>query len=166
MNERSRRLRRRLNRIFAVTAVLYVLLGVVLTVNAFAQQRRNPIVPEVGKPTVTAVPTGSDDKSVNDYFRYLALRHIALERETYVGDPATVATYFGLVGVALISFYYFTFAWYARMRTSDLYPVEVYNGYIAERGSPVDPFNWATYTIIVAYMAYYTLMNILYGQFY
>jgi hypothetical protein len=158
--------RRIANRVFAVTAVLYVLLGVLLAVNAWGQQRRNPIWQEAGKPTVAAVPVGSDDASVKAYYDYLHLRHISLERETYLGDPETVATLYGLLAVALICFYYFTFAWYARMKTADLYPVEVYNGYIAERGSPVDPFNWATYTIIVAYMAYYTLMNILYGQFY
>jgi hypothetical protein len=30
----------------------------------------------------------------------------------------------------------------------------------------VDPFNWAVYTILVTYMIYYTVVNILFGQFY
>lgn len=166
VNERSRRLRKRLNLLFAITAVLYVLLGVALSIQAFAQQRLNPVFSEVGNPTTRPVPTGSDDASVKAFYHYLDLRHLAVERETYVGDPETAATYYGLIGVAIIIFYYFTFAWYARLKSGDLYPVEVYNGYIPERGGPVDRFNWATYTILVAYMVYYTVVNILFGQMY
>ncbi|HEY3318556.1 MAG TPA: hypothetical protein VGK50_09055 [Coriobacteriia bacterium] len=166
MSERSRRLRKRLNAVFGMTAVLYVLLGVALSIQAVAQQRLNPVVSEVGNPTTRAVPSGSDDASVKAFYHYLDLRHFMKEKETYVGDPETAATYYGLVGVAVILFYYFTFAWYARLKSGDLYPVEVYNGYIAERGGPVDPFNWATYAILLAYMVYYTVVNIVYGQMY
>jgi hypothetical protein len=103
---------------------------------------------------------------VKAYFDYLKLRHWATVKETYVGDPDTVATMYGLIAVALVLFYYLTFAWFARLKTGDLYPVEVYNGRIAERGGPVDPFNWATYTVLVAYMLFYTVVNVLFGQMY
>jgi hypothetical protein len=165
VNERSRRLRRRIDRIFLITVVLYVLLGVVASVAAVAQQRSNPVFPEVGKPTAT-VPTGSDDKSVQDFYNYNQLRELIKVNETYVFDTETFLTYYGLIAVGLISFYFLTFSWYSRLKTGDLYPAEVYNGYIAERGGPVDAFNWATYAIIVSYMVYYTFVMVTYGQLY
>lgn len=162
---RAQRLRRRVDQLFIVTAVLYVLLGVLFTVQAVGQQTLNPVAPDWGKPTLT-VPTGSDDKSVQDFFHYMHLRELATQKETYLGAPAVLLTYYGLVGVGLITFYFLTFAWYARLKTGDLYPVEAYNGYISERGGPVDPFNWAVYAILLAYMLYYTVNQIIFGQLY
>ena len=53
-----------------------------------------------------------------------------------------------------------------RRHQGDLYPVEVYNAYITERGGPIDSFNWATYAILLTYMAYYTVINLIFGQYY
>jgi hypothetical protein len=165
VSERTRLLRRRIDRIFLLTVVLYVALGLVAAAGAVAQQRSNPVFPEYGKPTAT-VPTGSDDKSVEDFYHYNQLRELIKVNETYVFDTETFLTYYGLIGIGLISFYFLTFSWYARLKTGDLYPTEVYNGYIAERGGPVDPFNWAVYAILLAYMLYYTFVMVTFGQQY
>jgi hypothetical protein len=66
----------------------------------------------------------------------------------------------------LISLYFFAFAWYARRRSGDLYPVEVFNGIITERNGPVDPFNYAVWAILGIYIVYYTVIQVLYGQLY
>lgn len=166
MSENAARLRRRLRLVFGTTATLYVLLGVVMTFSAVAQQRTNPVIPVPNKPAALSVPSGSDDKSVNEYFRYMQLRMLQQEHETFYFDTETFLTYYGLLGVMIIVFYFFTFAWYARRKTGDLYPVEAYNGYIVERNGPVDPFNWAVYAILVSYMIYYSIVQILYGQLY
>ncbi len=44
--------------------------------------------------------------------------------------------------------------------------MEVYNGYITERGGPVDSFNWATYAILVGLVIAYVVWNLIYGQMY
>ena len=154
-----------MRRIYVITVITYVLLGLLLTIPAYATENTaNPIVPIPG-PSVS-VPTGSDDVSVLAYYDYLNLRHANSLKETYNYDWQTFLVTYGLIAAVLIAFYFFVFAWYARRRRSDLYPVEVYNGFITERGGPVEPFNYAAWSILGIYMIYYVAIQLTYGQLY
>ena len=114
----------------------------------------------------TDVPTGSDDEAVQNYYDYLDYRHLAYLHETTTIDRVDLTTIYGILGGILIIFYFFVTAWGARRSKADLYPVEVYNGYLSERGGPVDPFNIAVYAILFCYMVYYTVIQLIYGQYY
>ncbi len=165
--ERTQRAGRLMGRVFLITVVLYGLLGVVLVYQAYAQQTLSSVYPVPGTVLSVPIPTGNDDKTVNAYYDYLALRHVGTLNETYHIDVYYIGTMYLVIGTGLIVFYFLTFAWYARTRRQgDLYPVEVYNAYITERGGPVDSFNWATYAILLIYMTYYTVINLVLGQYY
>jgi hypothetical protein len=152
--------------IMVVTATLYALFGGALVYRAYAQQTYSWVIPTLNKPHLT-VPTGSDDQSVKAFFDYNTLRHAASLEETYFVSPYYLGTMYLLIGVILIVSYALTFAWFARLRTrGDLYPVEVYNGYLTERGGPVDVFNWVTYVVLLSYMVTYTVINLIGGQYY
>jgi hypothetical protein len=152
-------------RIYVITVIAYLLVGVLLTIPAYATETTsNPIVPIPG-PAVS-VPTGSDDVSVLAYYDYLNLRHANSLRETYIYDWQTFLVTYGVIAAVLVFFYFFVFAWHARRRQADLYPVEVYNGFLTERGGPVDPFNYAAWAILGIYMVYYTVIQLMYGQLY
>lgn len=165
--QQTKRVGRMLNRIVAVTVVLYVLLGAVLVYQAYAQQTLSSVYPVPGKQLNMKIPTGSDDATVLRYYDYLALRHVGTLQETYQVNWYYQGTVYLVIGTALIVFYFLTFSWYARTRhQGDLYPVEVYNAYITERGGPIDSFNWATYAILLSYMVYYTVINLMFAQYY
>lgn len=113
-----------------------------------------------------SVPTGSDDATVRQYYHYLNLRVLGGYHEMYGVNPFFLSWGFGAAVAILIVLYFFVFSWYARQRTQDLYPVEVYNGYITERAGPVDAFNYVLYAILAGLMVAYTVWNIIYGQMY
>lgn len=160
------RVKRTLAAVFAVTAALYALMGILLIGAAYAQQTRSTIFVTPNKPIV-AVPTGSDDKAVKAFFDYDNLRHVSSLEETYFINPYEWETMYLVIGAILIMFYTLAFAWFSRSRRQgDLYPVEVYNGYMAERGGPVDIYVYAGWTIALSYMVYYTVINLMYGQYY
>ncbi len=163
MYGRDRRLQRRLRRFYAVTAILYALLGLLFIQRAMAQTR---VPVSVYTNDIEPVPTGNDDETVMRYYDYLYLRHLRNFQETYFTNPLLLSWVYGVLGAGLLVIYAFTFGWYSRRLHHDLYPVEVYNGYIAERGGPVDPFNWAVYGVLLAYMAYYTVTCVVFGQQY
>jgi hypothetical protein len=156
---------RTLRRIYLVSVIFYLLLGIVMTIPAYATENSlNPIAPVPGSTSI--VPTGSDDLSVQAYYDYLNQQHLMSLKEAYIYDWQGFLTTYLLIAVVLIAFYAFVYAWYARRRKADLYPVEVYNGYLTERGGPVDPFNYATWAILGIYMVYYVVIQLIYGQLY
>ncbi len=163
------RVGRILSALFIATAVMYAVLGGVLIFQARAQQTQSSIYPAPtrGPQQNVPVPTGSDDASVKAFFDYNALRHVSTLRETYIVDPYYWGTMYLTIGLLLLVLYFLTFAWYARVRRrADLYPVEVYNAVITERGGPVDTFNWVVYAVLLSYMVYYTVTNLAFGQYY
>lgn len=165
--EKTFKVRKAISRFFVVTIVIYGLLGSLLVYQASAQQTLSTVYPVPGTMLKGGVPTGSDDVTVNKYYDYLALRHLGTLQETYGYNWYYFNTMYLVIGTGLIVFYFLTFAWYARTRhQGDLYPVEVYNAYITERGGPVDSFNWAVYSILGVYMVYYSAINLILGQYY
>jgi hypothetical protein len=152
-------------RVYAGGVLVYLILGALLAVPAYATENTlSPLVPVPG--SSRNVPTGSDDASVLAYYDYLNLRHANSLKETYLYDWQGFLVTYALIAAALISLYFFAFAWYARRRAGDLYPVEVYNGFLTERNGPVDAFNYAVWAILGIYMVYYTVIQLLYGQLY
>ena len=154
---------RRFTAIYLICAALYVVLGFASIVNAYAQST-NPMIPVPDR--FTNAPSGSDDVAVEAYYDYLNIRHFNQQNETYFLDPVDFITIYGILAGILIIFYFLMMAWYARRSKGDLYPVEVYNGYLSERGGPVDSFNWAVYAILAAFMIYYVVVHLIYGQYY
>ncbi len=162
----SRRLARRVSALMIISAVIYSLFGGVLIYQAHAQQTLSWVFPTPNKPFLK-VPTGSDDASVKRFYDYNNLRHVATLEETYYVNGYYWGTMYLVIGLILLVSYFLTFAWFARLRSQgDLYPVEVYNGYLTERGGPIDTFNWVVYAVLLSYMAYYTIINIMGGQYY
>lgn len=152
-------------RVYIAGVVLYLLLGGLLAYPAYATENTlNPVAP-VPASTMN-VPTGSDDASVLAYYDYLNLQHAGTLTETYNYNWQNFLVTYMMIAAALISLYFFAFAWYARRRSADLYPVEVFNGFITERNGPVDAFNYGVWTILVIYMIYYTVIQLIYGQIY
>ncbi len=152
-------------RFYLAGVVLYLVLGAILAVPAAATENTfNPIVPV--PVSVSGVPTGSDDASVQAYYDYLNLVHANSLKETYHFSWGNFFITYALIAAVLIALYFFAFAWYARRRAGDLYPVEVYNGFITERGGPVDAFNYAAWAILGIYMVWYLVIQLIYGQIY
>ncbi len=152
-------------RFYLAGAVIYLFLGALLAVPAYATENTlNPIVPVPAH--TTRVPTGSDDASVKAYYDYLALEHASSLKETYHFNWQNFIVTYALIAVVLISLYFFAFAWYARRRSGDLYPVEVFNGLLTERAGPVDAFNYAVWSILGIYMIWYIVLQLIYGQIY
>jgi hypothetical protein len=148
------------------TTAMYAALGGFVIYRAYAQQTYSWVLPTLNKPYLP-VPTGSDDKAVNAFFDYNQLRHLASLQETYFLDPYYLSTMYLVIGVVLIVFYAVSLSWFSRQRKrGDLYPVEVYNGYITERAGPVDALNWVVYAILLCYMVTYTVINLIGGQYY
>ena len=166
---RLRAVSRYISTLMVATTVMYAALGGALIYRAYAQQTYSWVIPTLNRPQPpqVAVPTGSDDKSVNAYFDYNQLRHAASLQETYFVDPYYLGTMYLVIGVVLIISYVLTFSWLARLRSrGDLYPVEVYNAYLTERGGPVDMLNWVAYAVLLSYMVTYTVINLIGGQYY
>jgi len=157
------RLHRRVCMIYIVTSALYVLAGFVLSYQAYAQTR---ITNYITESPITSVPTGHGSSTVQAYYDYLWLRDLQQFTETYQNNPRILSWIYGILAGLIILFYFFIFAWYTRYKSHDLYPVEVYNGYISERASPIDPYTWAVSTIVFGYAVYYIVINLVFGQFY
>ena len=165
--EQTIKTRKAISRLLLTTVLLYGLLGGLLVYQAYAQQTLSFVYPVVGKTVDVKVPTGSDDATVKKFYDYLTLRHVGTLEETYGFNWYYFGTMYLVIGTGLVVLFFLTYAWYARVRhQGDLYPVEVYNAYITERGGPVDNFNWAVYAILLIYMAYYTVINLVLGQYY
>jgi ABC-type multidrug transport system permease subunit len=152
-------------RFYVVGVVVYLLLGVLLAVPAYATENTlNPLVPVPAG--TTKVPTGSDDASVQAYYDYLNLEHAGTLKETYHFNWQNFIVTYAVIAAALISVYFFAFAWYAKRRSGDLYPVEVFNGVVTERAGPIDAFNYAVWGILGIYMLWYIVIQLIYGQIY
>lgn len=152
-----------------VLLVAYVAAGLGIVAQALAQPVQpsaSSITPVPGHPGITRPPAGSDDDTVKSYFHYLDVQTFGTITETYHVNMVTLLEFYGVAGITIVSYYFFTFAWYGRLKTRDLYPVEVYNGYITERGNPVDPFNWCVWIVMLAYAFVYVAISLTYGQLY
>lgn len=165
------RLTRRVKTFYMVTVAIFLLLTLFVSMQAIAQNETTTTLPSLtgaanNPGPYASVPTGSDDATVRQYYHYLDLRRLQGFHEMYVFNPVWLGWGYGVLGATLIVLYLFVFAWYTRQRKEDLYPVEVYNGYITERAGPVDAFNLALYAILVGLMIAYTVWNIVYGQMY
>jgi hypothetical protein len=157
---------RRIRKFYAFTVIAYLLTGIVLVGVAYAQQSsRSSVFPVPGNVRLQ-VPKGSTDQEAQDYFNYLQLQAYGGVRETYRVNVVTFLEFYGVAGIVVGVLYLFMFTWYARLRRDDLYPVEVYNGYITERGGPIDPFNWAVWSIMLIYAIAYIAVSLMYGQLY
>jgi hypothetical protein len=166
MTHTGRRKPRGMVRLYLVGAIVYLLLGAILAVPAYATENTlNPFIPVPGY-TGQAVPTGSDDAAVQAYYDYLNLEHSRSLTETYHYNWENFITTYAVIAAALISLYFFAFAWYARRRSLDLYPVEVFNGVITERSGPIDAFNYAVWSILGIYIIWYVVIQLIYGQIY
>jgi hypothetical protein len=142
---------------------IYILIGFLfIGAQVYAQPFKS--ASETGN--IRRVPTGHDSVTVQKYYDYLNESRLLTLNETYVIDASALSWSYGFLGVILIIFFFFIFAWYARLMKHDLYPVESYNGYITERGGPVDYFNYAFYAIIISFSIYYFVVQMLYGQLY
>jgi hypothetical protein len=157
---------KRIRQFYVLTVVIYLIMGVLLVGVAYAQQASQSWVFPTPGTTQLKVPTGSDDAQAQAYFNYLQLQTYAGIHETYHVNVIALLEVYGVGGLVLGVLYLFMFAWYARLRTDDLYPVEVYNGYVTERGGPIDPFNWAVWTIMIIYAVAYIAVSLTYGQLY
>jgi hypothetical protein len=165
VNKRQRTMRR-IRKFYALTVIAYLILGIALVGVAYAQQSSQSSVFPVPGNRQLSVPRGSTDAEARAYFDYLQLQTYAGLQETYSISIVTVLEFYGVGGIVLVTTYFFMFAWYARLKRDDLYPVEVYNGYVTERGGPVDAFNWAVWAIMVIYAVAYIAISITYGQLY
>ena len=111
---------------------------------------------------IKPVPTGSDDARSQGVLR---LQHTA-PRSDAPGDVHHRPYYWGTMYLSSASC--LDRLLLPRLRVvreathagRDLYPVEVYNAIITERGGPVDTFNWVLYAVLLSYMAYYTVTNL------
>lgn len=157
---------KRIRLVYLVTVALYVLLGFVLISAAYAQQASQSELLPVPSNTTLKVPTGNADVTVQSYFHYLQLQELGGLTERYVISPVGLIEMYGVGGAFLVVLYFLMFAWYARLRRDDLYPVEVYNGYVTERGGKIDAFNFAVWAIMLAYAVAYISLSLIYGQIY
>jgi hypothetical protein len=164
--ERYNHQKRYLSTAYTVMAVLYFLMGAALIIEERVRTRIPYFTDWPNSNQMTSVPSGSSDSQVQAYYNYLHNWNLAGLKETYLFSPAMLTWIYMGIGMLLIIFIYMTNAWYARHRQGDLYPVEVYNGYITERGGKVDYFNWAVYIILGSFMLYYATTNLIYGQIY
>ena len=155
------KLPRRVIHIYVVTVVAYAVLGAVLLASAYATAE---IPNSISVTPLKAVPTGNSDEVIQQYYDYLWLRHLETYTQTYAINPVLMIIIYAILGAVLVLTYFFTYAWYARLPKGDLYPVEVFNGYLSERGSPVDAFNWAMYAILATFMVWYIIWNLIFGQ--
>ncbi len=153
-------------RLYAAIVAAYVALGFVFAGVAYAQMER--IGPSFTTTPVVKVPTGSDDATVQAYYNYLQLRHLQQQVETYGVNSVDLVIIYGILGGVLLIFAALTWAWFARQRRGQpgLYPVEVYNGYMTERGSPVDAIAWSNYAVMLSFMVFYIWWNLTFGQWY
>lgn len=153
-----------LKRLYVGAVISYVLLAVGVVAVAYAQPSESTI--PLPSHAFLKPPSGSSDVVVERYFDYLHLQSIGNLKQTYGINWGGLLEAFSYGAVFLILLYFFVYSWFARRRAGDLYPVEVYNGYVTERNGGIDPFNWALYAVIAAYAVFYIAMSLRFGQIY
>lgn len=147
--------------LFVVVFTAYVVTGVGLIWVAYAQENL-ATTPH----NIWSVPAGSDDASVKAYYDYLSVVDLSQRHEQFVINGIAITWVYGVAAVALAIFFAMLWSWYAK-RQADLHPVEVYNdGYATERGGDVSLFGWVTFSFVGAYMVYYAVMNLIFGNIY
>ncbi|MHB0867499.1 MAG: hypothetical protein ACYC6B_08655 [Thermoleophilia bacterium] len=158
--------KRYLRATYTLMALAYVLIGAVLIIEQKVRSRIPYFTDWPNSSEMQSVPSGSSDQDVTAYYSYLHSWSLSQVKETYFFNPLLLTWVYATIGVIIIIFIFLSNAWYARYRQGDLYPVEVYNGYMSERGGKVEYFNWAVYIILGAFMVYYAATNLIYGQIY
>lgn len=153
-------------RFLVIAAVGYIALGVFFVAQTYAFGTYERIGPSFQTSPLTHVPTGSADTTVNAYYDYLQLRHLQQQTETYRVNPVDIVIVYGILGAVLVIFSTLGFMWYSREKRQGIYPVEIYNGYIAEGTGRVDLFTWANYATMLAFMVFYIWWNLTFGQWY
>jgi hypothetical protein len=143
----------------------YAALAILFTAIAYAQPSRSTAIP-VPSQGFLHPPKGSSDAVVEQYYDYLRLQNYGDLGQTWKWSWTHILDALGFGAAFLVVLYFFIFAWFARRRRGDLYPVEVYNGYITERNGSVDAFNWAVYALIAIYAVTYIAMSLRFGQLY
>lgn len=151
-------------RFYVLTVGVYGLLAMIFVAAAWADPRSS-VVP-LPSQTSLQPPAGSQDAIVQRYFEYLHLQSLGSIGQTWLTNWVGLLDAFAFGAVFLIVLYFFVFAWFARRRSGDLYPVEVYNGYITERNGGIDPFNWAVYAVVLILAVFYITVSIRFGQLY
>ncbi len=154
-------------RLYVATAVAYVALGF-----AFAGRGARPA--RAHRPLVYHTPghQGADGlratRRCEAYYNYLQLRHLQQQTQTYGVNNVDLVIIYGILGGVLLIFSCLIWVWHMRQKRKlpGLYPVEVYNGYIAERGAPVDIYVWSNYAVMLAFMGFYIWWNLIFGQWY
>lgn len=150
--------------LYVLAVSMYVILALLFSAVALAQPRTSTV--PLPSRTYLAPPSGSSDAVVEKYFDYLALQHLGNIEQTTSVNWLGLMEAFSFGGAFLIILYFFIYAWFARRKTGDLYPLEVYNGYITERNGRVDAFNWALYVAIFVYGVFYIIVSLRFGQIY
>jgi hypothetical protein len=153
-------------RFFVIAAVGYVVLGVFFVAHTYALGTYERLGPTIQTSPVTKVPTGSSDATVRAYYDYLQLRHLQQQTETYGINPVDMIITYGSLGAVLLITSALAFMWYAKDKRSGLYPVEVYNGYIAEGAGGLDLFTLSNYAVMLAFIVFYIWWNLTFGQWY
>jgi hypothetical protein len=154
-------------RLYLIALVAYVALGVVFVGSVYgdSQERIGPII--TTQPVIK-VPTGSSDATAQAYYHYLQLRHLQQQTETYGVNPVILIIVYGILGATLLIFFTLVWTWYARQPRGQagLYPPEVFDGYIAERGGPIDSFALTNYLVMLAFVVFTVWWNMTFGQWY
>jgi hypothetical protein len=159
----------RVRRAYALALIVYIALGFVFIGRSYALDGGERVGDVVTTHPVTKVPTGSDDATVERYYDYLQLRHLQQQTETFSVNGVTLTITYGVLGAIIVIFSGLGWMWYAKSggkSQAGLYPVEVYNGYIAERGGPIEFFTWSNYVAMLAFVAFYVWWNLVFGQWY
>lgn len=152
----------------AVLIAVYLLSGVIVVAKAWAdaQSSEEPIFPVPGIVYVKP-PTGASDSVVQQYYDYLQKMTYATLPEQYHLDVNSLLIMYAVLGINIGGIYVFVIGWYySRLRKNDLYPVEVYNGFIAERAGPVDILNYYLWTLMGLYIVVYIVINLIFAQLY
>ncbi len=147
---------------------MYVLFGTLIIASAWADavSMTNVIFPT---PPIAHLrpPSGANDSVVEQYYDYQQKQAYSNFPEKYHFEINTVLVIYGILAINIAGLYVFVYAWYtARLRKNDLYPIEVYNGYITERGSPFDYFNYYVWTVMGVYCVVYIVLSLVYAQLY
>lgn len=156
-------------RVVAVALLLgYLAWGVLTVAVAWADvtASNNPAVPV---PTLGYLrpPSGASDKVARAYYDYLAKQTFATFGETYHFDLPSFLIMYAFIGGSIVLLYVFVFAWYAgRLRRNDLYPIEVYGGYITERAGPLDILDYFVWAVMLIYVVVYIVITMIFGQLY
>lgn len=158
----------RLRVVAIVLLVMYALSGVLLVAKAWAdaQSSQEAAIPAPGL-VYLRPPTGASDSVVQRYYDYLQKMTYATLPEQYHLDVNSLLIMYAALGISIGTLYVFVISWYtSRLRRNDLYPVEVYNGFIAERAGPIDLLDYYVWALMLAYIVVYVVINLIFAQLY